>query len=70
MPTAFGKVGVAQTEEDWRAGPTVRWLVEREDGYRDTTTVPLAVVHVNNNYYSSHEESVHYAAVSSGPTAR
>jgi hypothetical protein len=67
LPTGFGKVGVVQTGEDRQAGPTLRWLVEREDGYRDGTTAPLAVVHVNN-YDRSHEQTVGYVAVSFGDT--
>lgn len=67
LPTGFGKVGVVQTGEDRQAGPTLRWLAEREDGYRDGTTAPLAVVHVNN-YDRSHEETVEYAAVTFGDT--
>jgi hypothetical protein len=67
LPTGFGKVGVVQTGEDRQAGPTLRWLVEREDGYRDGTAAPLAVVHVNN-YDISHDETVDYAAVTFGDT--
>lgn len=67
LPTGFGKVGVVQTGENRQAGPTLRWLVEREDGYRDGTSAPLAVVHVNN-YDRNHLETVEYAAVTFGDT--
>lgn len=67
LPTGFGKVGVVQRGEDRQAGPTLQWLAEREDGYRDGTTAPLAVVHVNN-YDLGHEETVDYAAVPFGHT--
>jgi hypothetical protein len=67
LSTGFGKVSVVQTGEDRQAGPTLRWLAEREDGYRDGTTAPLAVVHVNN-YDGSHQETVEYAAVTFGDT--
>ena len=69
LPTGFGKVGVVQTGEERTAGPTLRWLVERADGYRDGTTAPVAVIHVNN-YDPAHQETAGYAAVHFGDAAR
>lgn len=67
LPTGFGKVGVVQTGEDRQAGPTLRWLAEREGGYRDGTTAPLAVIHVNN-FDPRHPATEEYAAVAFGDT--
>jgi hypothetical protein len=62
LPTGFGKVGTVQIGESRKAGPTLRWLAERTRRYRDGTTPPIAVVHVNN-FDPQHSETEEFSTV-------